>query len=237
MANEITALGDIALEHAPEDRKPEKESKEAGDKAQADGAGEDEKSLIVRFAKPYIFEGKSYDCVDLNGIKQLKVEDAVDAQLRLFTENEVAAALVSETTTAFARMIAAKASGLPIEFFKIMPIGSMKRVARKIREYLNVPVNTEHHVVTFEKPYLYGGETVCSVDLSGVADLNSMNESAAENRMVRKGFAITENSLNFYYPCIIASMVTGRPEEFFMGLPIYEVFKLKNEVNSPDFFE
>ena len=70
-----------------------------------------------------------------------------------------------------------------------------------------------------------------------MADLNSLNESEAENRMAREGFMIVETSFNYLYACCIASMGSGLPEDFFTGLPLRELLKLKNEVNSPDFFE
>jgi hypothetical protein len=88
-----------------------------------------------------------------------------------------------------------------------------------------------------EKPYCFKGETYTEVDLNGIADLNSMNESAAENKMARMGIVITENSFNYYYACVIASMATEQPEEFFTGLPLREILKLKTAVNSADFFE
>ena len=51
----------------------------------------------------------------------------------------------------------------------------------------------------------------------------------------------TENQyllkLNHPYACILAGMATGLPEEFFTGLPLYEVLKIKNAVNDAGFFE
>ena len=74
------------------------------------------------------------------------------------------------------------------------------------------------------------------MDLNGIADLNSMNESEAENRLARAGFMVTETSFNYLFACILASMATGLPEEFFTGLPLREVLKLKNAVNDSGFF-
>ena len=48
---------------------------------------------------------------------------------------------------------------------------------------------------------------------------------------------VTETSFNYLFACILASMATGLPEEFFTGLPLREVLKLKNAVNDADFFE
>ena len=194
--------------------------------------------IIVTFAKPYVFEDKEYPEIDLTDLDKLTIQDAIDTQRQLFGEQEVAASVLCETTTAFARNIAAKASGLPIEFFKLMPRGAMKRIVAAVRGYLNdADGEAENHVMPLERPYTYKGKQYQEIDLNGVADLNSLHESEAENRMARAGFVVTENSTNYLYACVIASMATGLPEEFFTGLPLYELIKLKNSVNDAGFFE
>ena len=90
--------------------------------------------------------------------------------------------MLCETTTAFARAIAAKAAELPIEFFKLMPRGASRKVAGVVRNYMNVDAATENHVMQFEESYHFKGQTYTEVDLNGIADLNSMNESEAENQ-------------------------------------------------------
>lgn len=192
---------------------------------------------IISLGKPYVFEGREYDSLDLSGLDRLTVRDAIDIQSRLFDEREMAAAIMCETTTAFARAAAARATELPIEFFKLLPRGASRRVLVAVRQYLNVEDTTENHVMTLAKPYQFEGKTYTSVDLNGIADLNSMNESEAENRLARAGFMITDTSVNYLFQCILASMATGLPEEFFTGLPMYEVLKLKNAVNDAGFFE
>lgn len=193
--------------------------------------------IIVTFAKPYVFEDKEYPEIDLTDLDKLTIQDAIDTQRQLFGEQEVAASIICETTTAFARNIAAKASGLPIEFFKLMPRGAMKRVLVAVRNYVNADGETVDHVMPLEQTYHYKGKDYKDIDLNGVADLNSLHESEAENRIARAGFVVTENSTNYLYACVIASMATGLPEEFFTGLPLYEVIKLKNSVNDAGFFE
>ena len=78
--------------------------------------------LIVGFtiaANPRLaFGQKLTDAeIDLAGLDKLTVQDAINAQRQLFNEREPAAMLLCETTTAFVRILAAKATGLPIEFF------------------------------------------------------------------------------------------------------------------------
>ena len=64
---------------------------------------ETDQRLVVKFSKPYHFEGKEYTEVDLSGLEGLTVKDAIDVQRQLFNQQEVAASLLTETTTAFAR--------------------------------------------------------------------------------------------------------------------------------------
>lgn len=201
-----------------------------------ESAQENEEKIIVKLERPYVFEETEYQKIDLTGLRRLTIQDAIDAQRQLFGEQEVAAAVLCETTTAFARTMATKATGLPVEFFKLMPRGVMKRVSAAVRGFLNVDGKTEHHVMQLEKPQDYKGKVYQEIDLNGIADLNSLNESEAENRMAREGFVVTENSTNYLYACVIASMATGIPEDFFTGLPMCELLKLKNAVNDGDFF-
>lgn len=116
-----------------------------------------------------------------------------------------------------------------------MPRGASRKVAGVVRNYMNVEAATENHVMQLEEPYHFKGQTYTKVDLNGIADLNSMNESEAENRLARAGFMVTETSFNYLFACILASMATGLPEEFFTGLPLREVLKLKNAVNDSGF--
>ena len=47
---------------------------------------------------------------------------------------------------------------------------------------------------------------------------------------------VTENATNYLYACVIASMATGIPEDFFTSLPLYDLLKLKHAVNDGDVF-
>ena len=197
----------------------------------------DQRPGVLKLTTPYLFEGVEYSEIDLNGLEKLTVQDAVDAQRELFNEREVAASTLCETTTAFARKLACKATGLPIEFFMMAPRRVSRQIMLSVRAYLNADANTTNHVMKLEKPYSFKGKEYTEIDLTGVADLHSLNESEAANRIVREGFMVTETSFNYLYACVLASMATGLPEEFFMGLPLVEALKIKNAVNDAGFFE
>ncbi|MFR8333713.1 MAG: hypothetical protein ACLU9S_16210 [Oscillospiraceae bacterium] len=66
-----------------------------------------------------------------------------------------------------------------------------------VRRYMNADDETENHVMQLEKPHSYKGKKYREIDLNGVADLNTLNESEAENRLAREGFAVTENGTNY----------------------------------------
>ncbi len=192
---------------------------------------------IIKLGKPYIFENQEYTEINLSGLDALMIKDAINAQRRLIDAQEIAAALLCETTTAFAREIAANASKMPIEFFKLMSRGAMRKVRAEIISFMNSGKEVNNHVIVFEKPYNFKGERFEEIDLTGVGEINSLQESAAENAMARAGFQVMENTFNFLYACIIAGMAVKKPEEFFTGLPLCELVKLKNAVNDADFFE
>lgn len=192
---------------------------------------------VIKLKKPYTFEKEEYAEIDLSGLDKLTIQDAIDAQRKLFGERETASVVLCETTTAFAREIAAKATGLPIEFFKFAPRGLSKQIAAAIQDHVSVDQSMENQVMKLKAPYQFKGAIVEEIDLSGVADLNSLDESEAENRLVREGFVITDNSTNYLYACCIASMATKYPESFFTGLPLAELVKLRTAVNDAGFFE
>lgn len=204
---------------------------------------------IVKFDKPYKFEGKEYDSLDLSGMEKMTVQDLIDVQKSI--GNEMVAMSVMEMSTAFAQEMAVKATGKPVEFFKLMPRGKIKKVQAAIIKSMDNSEKTdeikkqlESHALKFAAPYTYEGsekaelkgQTFDGVDLSGVGELNTMSESTAENRMVAGGFALVNTHRNYLYCCIIASMGTGYPVDFFAGLPLSEAVKLRDAVNA-DFFE
>ena len=190
---------------------------------------------IVKFDKPYKFEGKEYDSLDLSGMEKMTVQDLIDVQKSI--GNEMVAMSVMEMSTAFTQEMAVKATGKPVEFFKLMPRGKIKKVQAAIIKSMDnsekadeIKKQLESHALKFAAPYTYEGsekaelkgQTFDGVDLSGVGELNTMSESTAENRMVAGGFALVNTHRNYLYCCIIASMGTGYPVDFFSGLPLSE---------------
>ena len=74
---------------------------------------------LVKFSEPYSFEGKEYNEVDLSAIMTLTVDDLAMAQSMLADMGRVTP--VVELDYTYIMILASKASGLPLEFFRGLP--------------------------------------------------------------------------------------------------------------------
>lgn len=75
-----------------------------------------ENEYVVVFNKPYSFEDKTYEKVDLSGLDNLTAADMIAANRVL--DRTGSFTFLPEMSLEYACIIAAKASNLPIEFFK-----------------------------------------------------------------------------------------------------------------------
>lgn len=196
--------------------------------------------MIVKFKRPYKFEGKEYTELDLSGLSSLTVQDVIDAQKELIEQGNTAALGIIESTVGFAMALATKATKKPVELFKLMPRALMNQVQQAVMKAMSGEKNdVSKHVLTLEQPYTYDGkkgeikgQTFDSIDLTEVENLCTMNELTAENRMVAEGFATVNKDRNYFHAVVIASQATGLPEDFFTALPLCEAAKLRNAVDS-----
>ena len=86
--------------------------------------------------------------------------------------------------------------------------------------------------VTFNKPYRFEGDTYQSVDLSGIENIRAEDMSAADKYLTRSGNFSVMPEMTLEYALFIASRATGKPVEFFRGLPPKDALKVKNRVTS-----
>lgn len=91
--------------------------------------------LLLKFKEPYKFEGKEYTEVDLSPVKNLSGNDITETD-RIFTE-QGNMSMVPETTFPYMAILAARATGMPIEFFNQLPIKEALQVKRTIMGFLN----------------------------------------------------------------------------------------------------
>lgn len=93
---------------------------------------------VVKFKKPYCFEGKEYTEIDLSDIENLLARD-LDTIDKLYS-NSGHLAPVPEMTLAYACVVASVVTKLPIEFFKNLPAPEAMKVRYWVVNFLNVTV-------------------------------------------------------------------------------------------------
>ena len=93
-----------------------------------------EVSFIVKFTRPHIFEGKEYKELDLSGLDDLTAEDLSYCE-RMFSAGQNAD-LIKETNLTYCLLIAHKATGLPIEFFKTLKAGNAIKIKNVVSAFL-----------------------------------------------------------------------------------------------------
>ena len=79
----------------------------------------EEESLILKFRKPYKFEGVEYTEVDLSGMEDMTTADLCAVGKIMAKQGMVTP--MPEVTVDYAMYMAARASGKPVEFFKGLP--------------------------------------------------------------------------------------------------------------------
>ena len=131
---------------------------------------------IIKLAKPYVFEGTEYGEIDLSGLDKLTVQDAIDAQLAL--TGQPSAVILPERSTAYIARLCAKAAGLPIEFFELLPVSAARKVRGTFTAFMTSDADEDTGMVLKLKvPYTYKGKTYKEVDMSGAAELTVLERA------------------------------------------------------------
>ena len=80
---------------------------------------EDQEDLVLRFKKPYSFEGESYTEVDLSGLEDLSAADL--CKVGKMVKKTDGLDPIAEMSLPYAIYMAARVTGKPIEFFQQLP--------------------------------------------------------------------------------------------------------------------
>lgn len=80
---------------------------------------EDQEDLVLRFKKPYTFEGETYTEVDLSGLEDLSAADLCKVGKMVKKTDGVDP--IAEMSLPYAIYMAARVTGKPLEFFQQMP--------------------------------------------------------------------------------------------------------------------
>ena len=80
---------------------------------------EDQEDLVLRFKKPYSFEGETYTEVDLSGLEDLSAADLCKVGKMVKKIDGVDP--IAEMSLPYAIFMAARVTGKPLEFFQQLP--------------------------------------------------------------------------------------------------------------------
>ena len=96
------------------------------------------------------------------------------------------------------------------------------------------------NTIKLKKPYSFEDEEYTSIDLSGLDGLTMQDAIDAQKEVVGNG----EDQVILYAPEAsqafldeVAARASGKPMEFFTGLPLHEAVKVRGTVNAASFFE
>lgn len=118
-----------------EDEQDGKRSKE--NRGSSRGIGQrrrsDRERVYGSFNKPYTFEGETYDKIDLSGLDNLTAADMIAANKIL--DRTGSFTFLPEMSLEYACIIAAKATKLPVEFFKGLHLKEAVKVKNRVTAF------------------------------------------------------------------------------------------------------
>lgn len=103
--------------------------------ASVDAEDDDEVSLVIKFKKPYHFEGKEYTEIDLSGMEDLTGADMI-AVNKIMPRASARLEIMPEVTVEYACYFAARATRLPVEFFMNLPTRESMKVKTRVMGFL-----------------------------------------------------------------------------------------------------
>lgn len=91
----------------------------AGTVGKEESVVKEENDLIITLKNPIMFEGQQYDKIDLTGLNDIKAKDMIDINRRMAKAGNTDS--TQELTLEYAINMANIATGLPLEFFEMLP--------------------------------------------------------------------------------------------------------------------
>lgn len=91
---------------------------------------EESLDMYVKFSKPYIFEDDTYDGLDMSCLENLTTRDLADIEKKFYRQGITS--MTPENTVTYAKIVAQKATGLPIEFFEQLPLREMMKIKSRV---------------------------------------------------------------------------------------------------------
>lgn len=93
-------------------------------------------------------------------------------------------------------------------------------------------MSKDDYIVKFNKPFKFEGAEYKEVDLSGIEGLKTKDLAEADKVFISTGQVAVMNEMSTGYACIVASIVSKKPVDFFEELPAKEGIKIKTLISS-----
>ncbi len=90
----------------------------------------EEDELIIKFKKPYVFEGETYTELNLHGLEDLRGRDLTAIE-KAFNKTGISS-FVPETTTTYAKIVATRVTGYPAEYFEDLPVTEVEKIKNAV---------------------------------------------------------------------------------------------------------
>ncbi len=95
-----------------------------------DGGLDSGLDMYVKFSKPYVFEDDTYKGIDMSCLEKLNTNDLVEIEKKFYKQGVTS--FNPENTATYAKIVAWKATGLPIEFFDSLPVKEMLKIKSRV---------------------------------------------------------------------------------------------------------
>ena len=102
---------------------------------------EDQEDLVLRFQKPYSFEGETFTEVDLSGLEDLSAADLCKVGKMVKKIDGVDP--IAEMSLPYAIFMAARVTGKPLEFFQQLPAREAIKLKNLVAGFLYGGVGEE----------------------------------------------------------------------------------------------
>lgn len=96
----------------------------------------EKKEHVIQFSKPFVFEGKTYEEIDLSGMEELKAADLKAVGRIVGKQNPGANPGLLEMTLDYAIQIAVRVTEEPIEFFEALPANEAMKLKSEVVGFL-----------------------------------------------------------------------------------------------------
>lgn len=96
---------------------------------------EDDVSMIIKLKRPHVFEGKTYNEIDLTPLENITTADMI-AVSKLVSSTFGRTEMNPEFSLEYACYIAARATNIPVEFFMSLRPGDGLRVKNRVVNFM-----------------------------------------------------------------------------------------------------